>query len=83
MKREKEIGHGYLNFKMWSILHSHRAESARCTCRVYGESVEQKGDRNEVRVVIIYTSYFSITKVLLEILCLFMTTIRLRFTEFS
>lgn len=79
---EKEIGH----FKMWPICHSHRTESARCTCRVYGESVgkEMKGGKNEIRVTIIHMFYFlPSTKVLLETLYLFMMTTSLRFTEFS
>ena len=57
---EIEIEHSYLSFKMWPILHSHRTESARCACKVYRETVgqEKNGDRNEVRVTVIYTFYF-------------------------
>lgn len=83
---EKEIGHSYLNFNMWPILHSHRTESAKYTCKVYGENIgqEKKGDRNEVRVTIIYTFYFFPSiKVFLETLYSFMMTISLRFTEIS
>lgn len=62
---EKEIGHSYLNFKMWPILHSHRAESARRTCKVYEETAGQKkGDRNNVIVAMIYMPYFSINQTL-------------------